>query len=243
MRARRGVPHGARALGGVGAGGVTGLAADRASRAVAARGGRGRAARAAGGAGEIGGGVRRAGAADPPAGRRRAGDARSVFLGWTAGDSPWLRYAEVSAAAPGLTERDLKELADGIVPSFGAGWDEPVFLVCTHGKRNVCCARLGVPLAQALATRHPGQVWETTHVGGHRFAANLVDPAARPLLRPGRRGPGRGPGRRGDRRVPARRGRGRTVPGPGRSGPGGPGGGVRAARGGRGAAAGLKRRT
>ncbi len=97
-----------------------------------------------------------------------------MFLGWTAGDSPWLRYAEVSAAAPGLTERDLKELADGIVPSFGAGWDEPVFLVCTHGKRNVCCARLGVPLAQALATRHPGQVWETTHVGGHRFAANLV---------------------------------------------------------------------
>ena len=49
-----------------------------------------------------------------------------------------------------------------------------MFLVCTHGKRNVCCARLGGPLAQTLATRHPGQVWETTHVGGHRFAANLV---------------------------------------------------------------------
>jgi hypothetical protein len=107
-------------------------------------------------------------------GRRRAGDVRSVFLGWTAGDSPWLRYAEVSASAPGLTERDLKELADGIVPSFGMGWDEPVFLVCTHGKRSVCCARLGGPLAQALAARQPGQVWETTHVGGHRFAANLV---------------------------------------------------------------------
>jgi hypothetical protein len=107
-------------------------------------------------------------------GRRRVGDMRSVFLGWTAGDSPWLRYAEVSAAAPGLTERDLKELADGIVPSFGVGWDEPVFLVCTHGKRNVCCARQGAPLAQALANRHPGPVWETTHVGGHRFAANLV---------------------------------------------------------------------
>jgi hypothetical protein len=107
-------------------------------------------------------------------GRRQVGDVRSVFLGWTAGDSPWLRYAEVSAAAPGLAERDLKELAAGIVPSFGEVWDDPVFLVCTHGKRNVCCARLGGPLAQTLATRHPGQVWETTHVGGHRFAANLV---------------------------------------------------------------------
>jgi hypothetical protein len=49
-----------------------------------------------------------------------------------------------------------------------------VFLVCTHGKRSVCCARLGAPLAQALANRHRGPVWETTHVGGHRFAANLV---------------------------------------------------------------------
>jgi hypothetical protein len=107
-------------------------------------------------------------------GRRRVGDARAVFLGWTAGDEPFLRHAEVSASAPELAERDLKELAAGIVPSFGVVWDDPVFLVCTHGKRNVCCARLGVPLAQALATRHPGQVWETTHVGGHRFAANLV---------------------------------------------------------------------
>ena len=49
-----------------------------------------------------------------------------------------------------------------------------MFLVCTHGKRSACCARYGTPLAQALAVRHPGQVWETTHVGGHRFAANLV---------------------------------------------------------------------
>ena len=49
-----------------------------------------------------------------------------------------------------------------------------MFLVCTHGLRSTCCARFGGPLAQALAARHPGQVWESTHVGGHRFAANLV---------------------------------------------------------------------
>jgi hypothetical protein len=107
-------------------------------------------------------------------GRREVGDVRSVFLGWTAGDAPWLRYAQVSASAPELAERDLKELAAGIIPSFGVVWDDPLYLVCTHGKRNVCCARLGGPLAQALAARHPGPVWETTHVGGHRFAANLV---------------------------------------------------------------------
>ena len=107
-------------------------------------------------------------------GRRQVGDVRRVFAGWTAGREPWLRVGSVSAASPALTERDLKELAAGITPTFGSPADEPVFLVCTHGRRSTCCARFGAPLAQALAARHPGQIWETTHVGGHRFAANLV---------------------------------------------------------------------
>jgi hypothetical protein len=107
-------------------------------------------------------------------GRRQVGDVRTVFLGRTAGGEPFLRRARVSASSPELAERDLKELAAGLVPSFGVSWREPLYLVCTHGKRSVCCARFGGPLAQALAARHPGPVWETTHVGGHRFAANLV---------------------------------------------------------------------
>lgn len=51
-------------------------------------------------------------------------------------------------------------------------------LVCTHGKRDACCARLGVPIYQALQDElgddHPDVVWQTSHVGGHRFAANVV---------------------------------------------------------------------
>jgi hypothetical protein len=107
-------------------------------------------------------------------GRRQVGDVRTVFAGWVAGREPWLRRAEVSAIAPDLTERDLKELAAGTPPPFGSPAAEPAFLVCTNGRRSACCARFGAPLAQALSARHPGQVWETTHVGGHRFAANLV---------------------------------------------------------------------
>jgi hypothetical protein len=103
-------------------------------------------------------------------GRRRVSEARTVLLAWVAGPEPFARRG----SSPDLAERDLKELAAGIVPSFGFSCDEPVFLVCTHGRRSACCARFGGPLAQALAARHPGQVWETTHVGGHRFAANLV---------------------------------------------------------------------
>jgi hypothetical protein len=69
----------------------------------------------------------------------------------------------------------------------------PVFLVCTHGRHDACCALRGRPLALALNRARPGRVWETTHLGGDRFAANLlvlptgelygrVPPAAAPAL-------------------------------------------------------------
>jgi hypothetical protein len=95
-----------------------------------------------------------------------------VFVGWTAGPSPWLRRGDAADAAA-LCDQ-LPALPGGAVPSFGEPHTEPLYLVCTHGRRDVCCARFGLPLARALGAAHPGQVWETTHVGGHRFAANLV---------------------------------------------------------------------
>jgi hypothetical protein len=108
-----------------------------------------------------------------------AGDPRTVFAGWTAGDTPWLRRGTVTGSdvvEPTDGGLDLAAFAaGGLDPdSFGSAADEPVFLVCVHGRRDVCCARFGVPLAQALAGRYPAQVWETTHVGGHRYAGNLV---------------------------------------------------------------------
>ena len=51
---------------------------------------------------------------------------------------------------------------------------DPVFVVCTHGRRDPCCAERGRPLAHALAAAAPDAAWESTHVGGDRFAANLV---------------------------------------------------------------------
>ena len=102
-------------------------------------------------------------------GARRTGD--GVLVGWTAGSEPWLRRGSLSGGLNGL---DLEELAAGGPVAFGSSVSEPVFLVCGHAQRNACCARFGGPLAQGLAARYPGQVFQTTHVGGHRFAANLV---------------------------------------------------------------------
>jgi (2Fe-2S) ferredoxin len=51
---------------------------------------------------------------------------------------------------------------------------DPVLLVCAHGVHDACCAIRGRPVAAALEQRWPGQVWECSHVGGDRFAPNVV---------------------------------------------------------------------
>ncbi|MCA9918335.1 MAG: hypothetical protein KC445_10310 [Anaerolineales bacterium] len=51
---------------------------------------------------------------------------------------------------------------------------EPQILVCTNGKRDVCCALQGLALLRALAAANVPGLWETTHLGGHRFAPTLL---------------------------------------------------------------------
>ena len=46
--------------------------------------------------------------------------------------------------------------------------------VCTHGRHDACCAERGRPVAAALAAAHPEQTWEVSHIGGDRFAANVL---------------------------------------------------------------------
>jgi hypothetical protein len=50
----------------------------------------------------------------------------------------------------------------------------PVFGVCTHGRHDACCAERGRPVVAALTASHPGETWEISHMGGDRFAANMV---------------------------------------------------------------------
>ncbi len=58
--------------------------------------------------------------------------------------------------------------------SAGTSSGAPFYLVCTHGRHDTCCAVEGRPVADALARLRPGAVWECSHVGGDRFAANVV---------------------------------------------------------------------
>ena len=111
-----------------------------------------------------------------PADRSRASDATHVFF--------------VVAARPGRTEgqvwaRTLPTLSavrhvsdDLVVGQAPAGWDRHpgrLVLVCTNGKHDACCANQGRPVVRHLrTTRWADEVWECSHIGGDRFAANVV---------------------------------------------------------------------
>jgi hypothetical protein len=67
----------------------------------------------------------------------------------------------------------------GELPAAVVKDTRPLVLVCTHGKRDRCCAEHGLAFYRALATRWPSggetpDLWQSTHLGGHRFAATAV---------------------------------------------------------------------
>jgi hypothetical protein len=74
-----------------------------------------------------------------------------------------------------LVRFDFHDALRGDADLPGVPVEEPVFVVCTHGKRDRCCAMYGRPLYESLrAHASPGSVWQSTHVGGDRFAGNVV---------------------------------------------------------------------
>ena len=98
-----------------------------------------------------------------------------------AGREPTVRRWAVVDSRPGREvsywgtfgdDSELLELPlDG---SVGTSSYDPTYLICTHGRHDACCAIRGRPVAASLAQARPEAVWECSHVGGDRFAANLV---------------------------------------------------------------------
>lgn len=74
----------------------------------------------------------------------------------------------------GTVAADKELLEVPLDGSTGLASRAPIYLVCTHGRHDACCAIRGRPAAAALHAARPEQTWECSHVGGDRFAANLV---------------------------------------------------------------------
>jgi hypothetical protein len=99
-------------------------------------------------------------------GRTPAGATRSWVLADSRDGRESMRWGTFDADA------DLLDLSlDG---STGTPDPLPLYLVCAHSKHDTCCALRGRPVAAAIADVRPGRVWECSHLGGDRFAANVL---------------------------------------------------------------------
>lgn len=56
--------------------------------------------------------------------------------------------------------------------------EQTLFLVCTNGKRDQCCAKFGLPVYGSMAAfsaeSQNTTTWQSTHLGGHRYAATMA---------------------------------------------------------------------
>jgi hypothetical protein len=69
---------------------------------------------------------------------------------------------------------DVAEIVAGAAQYEPFLWHQPLYLVCTHGKRDRCCALWGAGYYRAMQPVVGTAVWQTTHLGGHRFAATML---------------------------------------------------------------------
>jgi hypothetical protein len=104
---------------------------------------------------------------------RGASQPHACFVAHTSRGRRWLERRRLDDPAE-LLELDMAAVVAGERPGFGEEVAEPVYLVCTNGRHDRCCATYGRPLALALAAGHGELIWESSHVGGDRFAGNLV---------------------------------------------------------------------
>jgi hypothetical protein len=106
-------------------------------------------------------------------------------------ERPGVRLFACAARRPGsgpatLWRRQIDSLADVAAAVEDLHVDRPpetsweraqesLILVCTNGRHDQCCANLGRPLVRALRdSPWADRVWECSHIGGDRFAANVV---------------------------------------------------------------------
>ncbi len=108
--------------------------------------------------------------------RRVAGghsDEHACFVAHSGPGGPWMEHRLLPHPA-GLLDLDFARLGQGRRPGFGALWQPPLYLVCTHGRHDPCCAQFGRPVVRSVRRWLGARLWECSHLGGDRFAGNLV---------------------------------------------------------------------
>jgi hypothetical protein len=105
--------------------------------------------------------------------RWEAAAGRRAYLVHSDRRSAWIEQVDLDDPRQ-LTRLPLDRLGDDEPPGIGDPGPAAVHLVCTNGRHDPCCADLGRPVVRALQDVGVPEVWESSHVGGDRFAANVV---------------------------------------------------------------------
>jgi len=106
-------------------------------------------------------------------GWRKPEGARRVYLARTLPEGGWVEQLDVDDPAA-LADLDWRALSSPTAPGLGEPGPDTVHLVCTNGRHDPCCADRGRPVVRTLDGAGTPELWESTHVGGDRFAANVV---------------------------------------------------------------------
>jgi len=107
--------------------------------------------------------------------RRHASQSQTgvrVMCSYTSPTKKWLEEFRLDSIGD-LFDLDLSPLRRGASVG-GNSLSQNRFFVCTHGKHDPCCAKYGRPVAAALEREWPERTWETSHIGGDRFAGNVL---------------------------------------------------------------------
>lgn len=102
---------------------------------------------------------------------RGQGTRRKVFVVECAEAVGDRRLAELELELDAIAQLDPDALA---ARAASCSEQAALWLVCTHGTRDRCCAKWGVPLWSALAKLEGERVWQSSHLGGHRFAPTFL---------------------------------------------------------------------
>jgi hypothetical protein len=88
-----------------------------------------------------------------------------------------VRTSEVGPTIHDVEAADYEALGAtelGTAFANAAGSTGPIYTVCTHGTHDKCCAKFGLQVYRALAREQGDAVWQCSHIGGDRFAGNVV---------------------------------------------------------------------
>jgi hypothetical protein len=100
-------------------------------------------------------------------------DDLSFFVGRTSAHQPRLHEYHLDAYED-ILNIDLAEILSKESDDLASLRREPLYLVCTNGRRDKCCAVYGPDVFQAMSAEAGEAVWQSSHIAGHNQAPIML---------------------------------------------------------------------